>query len=481
MSDDHLSDDLRAWPSNPFDLLGVPHDADPRTVKRAYTRLLRRFKPEQAPEHFQRLRAAYEVAEQQAIWRQQHRDQEDEEPAEEEAEVAVVAGEVSERADEITSADLAPWQVKRSAPRDCTETAWSAACEGDLAQAYRQLVAWHHGPTKTELVHGYAQLYWLLTLDPNLDAEQTSLDWLVTGLARTRCDWRLLQLLERELLRDPELAFAPRIDQLLETLDGAGLLEVLPLRWRAARSLDNPSLIAEEIERYGGRIVYDHAAAWDQLVLLTLEQNSLGVYDEELWRPYLAELGTATSEEHLGARLDRLDLLLQLASRWSELERSNHPQLWLRLLRECYWRTSEQLDPLLAEIVAQMAQSPLRYLLALDQLLESFGFAAFELFQHLEGFYWRRGVRLNDQLQCDGDIRLPGKLIGAIRMFRNYPWTRNELVQWSLGAGVPLIQAAGVIRFETDVDLSDAIQADVSYRYIFAAWRVFWGDGEAVA
>ena len=60
MSDHALPDDLSQWPSDPHELLGVAHGVAPRELRRAYTRLIRRYKPEQHPEHFRRIREAYE-------------------------------------------------------------------------------------------------------------------------------------------------------------------------------------------------------------------------------------------------------------------------------------------------------------------------------------------------------------------------------------------------------------------------------------
>ena len=58
---DHLPDDPAEWPDNPYSILGVPHGVEEKELKRAYVRLIRRFKPEQYPEQFQRLREAYET------------------------------------------------------------------------------------------------------------------------------------------------------------------------------------------------------------------------------------------------------------------------------------------------------------------------------------------------------------------------------------------------------------------------------------
>ncbi len=63
-----LPDDPRDWPHDPFLLLGVEPSATETDVKRAYTRLIRRFKPEHFPEQFRRVREAYEAALQRAKW-----------------------------------------------------------------------------------------------------------------------------------------------------------------------------------------------------------------------------------------------------------------------------------------------------------------------------------------------------------------------------------------------------------------------------
>lgn len=47
-------------PRDPYSTLGVDRDAEQGEIKRAYFRLVREYSPEQAPEKFQEIRAAYE-------------------------------------------------------------------------------------------------------------------------------------------------------------------------------------------------------------------------------------------------------------------------------------------------------------------------------------------------------------------------------------------------------------------------------------
>jgi hypothetical protein len=59
---DHLPNDHSEWPSDPHQVLNVPKSADEKTIRRAYSRLVREFKPEHHPDEFQKIRAAYENA-----------------------------------------------------------------------------------------------------------------------------------------------------------------------------------------------------------------------------------------------------------------------------------------------------------------------------------------------------------------------------------------------------------------------------------
>lgn len=52
--------DWSALPDRAREFFGLPEDFDATALKRAYTALVRRFKPERHPEEFQRIRAAYE-------------------------------------------------------------------------------------------------------------------------------------------------------------------------------------------------------------------------------------------------------------------------------------------------------------------------------------------------------------------------------------------------------------------------------------
>ncbi|WP_164604326.1 J domain-containing protein, partial [Pseudomonas viridiflava] len=63
---------------NSWSIMGLPADADKRSIKRQYAILLKRHRPDEDPEGFQRLREAYDQALEWADRKQQEQEQEQE-------------------------------------------------------------------------------------------------------------------------------------------------------------------------------------------------------------------------------------------------------------------------------------------------------------------------------------------------------------------------------------------------------------------
>src|SRR5438132_3817785 len=167
MSDPALPDDVSKWPDDPYELFGVPRTVTPRDLKRAYTRLIRAYKPEQFPEQFRRIRAAYE-----SILRY--------------AELFGRFEEAPPPADEPTVrpgpppvADDVPPSPPAPAPDDL-DAIWERAVNGDEAGAYAALREAHQRhPGRPGVL---LRLYWLLALNPALDVGRSPCDWLAEGL-----------------------------------------------------------------------------------------------------------------------------------------------------------------------------------------------------------------------------------------------------------------------------------------------------------
>ncbi len=73
MDEEHQAD-WQQLPHNPRGFFGLGGQFDRRDLKRAYGKLIRKFKPETHPDEFQRIRAAYEEVESFLRYGQSQRD-----------------------------------------------------------------------------------------------------------------------------------------------------------------------------------------------------------------------------------------------------------------------------------------------------------------------------------------------------------------------------------------------------------------------
>ena len=231
MDEPPLPENLRDWPTDPFALLGVPRAVGETDLKRAYTRLIRKYKPEHAPEEFRRIREAYEAAVEMSRWFR------DAPPAREALPdlpfVAIRPPVPTEPpADASHQTQIDP--PVRSAPSDPVEDAWADAVAGDWAGAYAALVALADAhPERADLP---LRLYWLLALRPTLDDVRARHDWLAAALTRSQLAGPAVTLYARELASDPHGGLYGPFLHLLE-LDGVPavrLLTVARMRLAAA-------------------------------------------------------------------------------------------------------------------------------------------------------------------------------------------------------------------------------------------------------
>jgi hypothetical protein len=230
---DHLPDDLRHWPDDPFRLLGVEPPASEQDLKRAYTRLIRRFKPEHHPEEFRRIRAAYESALEQAKWFGFFRafptpESVAGEPAAAEPAPQPAPAESVPRAPDAAPAEPSAASSDRELepPRpiiiDPVEEAWKLAIGNNRVEAYIQLLELDRlHPERPDLP---VRLYWLLAVQPELDADRCRHDWLAAALTRSRLSGAILELYRRELECHTAAALQEPYAHLLEVEAAGGNL-----------------------------------------------------------------------------------------------------------------------------------------------------------------------------------------------------------------------------------------------------------------
>jgi hypothetical protein len=262
---DELSDDLASWPKDPFKLLGVRLDADAKELKLAYVRLIKRFKPEQFPEHFRRIREAYEFASSDLAFRALFGSTFDEPDLSASTKSAANTSESETESSQESGGSPAPAAPNASV----VERAWRMACGGEWPDAYRELGrAFTEDQNQSESA---VRLYWLLRLTPDLDPERQPIDWLADSLRHHRIDRRCQELLRRELMLNPSSAWSAGLDRLLDSdLDAEQLAELIRWRWQAAAVSSRRRLIVDDMERFRPRLK-SAPRLWVQLLFMAAD------------------------------------------------------------------------------------------------------------------------------------------------------------------------------------------------------------------
>src|ERR1700722_9274558 len=164
MSADHLPEDLRRWPRDPYQILGVSPNCDALEARKAYSSLIRHFKPEQYPEHFRLIRQAYDAVKRNAQYR---------------GLMNADAATDNDAPKPPGNSALFPIANIPSSP-DLLQILWDQACNGKEAEAYGKMREMYEiNPHGSELP---ARLYALLLANPELDPQRSPCDWLVRGV-----------------------------------------------------------------------------------------------------------------------------------------------------------------------------------------------------------------------------------------------------------------------------------------------------------
>jgi hypothetical protein len=363
---DHLPNDPSQWPNDPFALLGVMQPVSEADLRRAYTRLIRRYKPEHHPEEFRRIREAYEIALRQIEW---FRFIPAPEPPEAEPAASTAAVETRPLGESVESPPAEPETPPGPATVDPVDEAWSLAIAGQRAEAYSRLIEFDR--SRPESPDSSLRLYWLLAIDPGLDSARSRHDWLAGTLVRSRLQGPAVELYRRELaVRTEEALFGPYVDLL------------------AARDAPPQAVLGVARER----LVASGAGGWWARLegdLRTLSHRS-SEFDDSAWLWYLVEaMGYVAfdDQENIFERchdllrdlrhlelshawaFDRVDELRAMAAVWKRTSCVATPVR--ELLRGCWTGCTRLRRDSLELAAAWVAEDLARSLRVLDQMARS--------------------------------------------------------------------------------------------------------------
>ena len=505
MSDSALPENLEEWPRDPFALFGVSHAISQRDLKRIYTRLIRQFKPERMPEHFRRIREAYETLLQFAAWNDA-RNLEAESARESEADHSLEPlSEVSEGAsspngngpveefktpgqDSTTEAfDSAALSNRIRFTEDSCEQSWRQAIKGELEVAYRSLqnqVNRQPGKPTT-----YIQLYWLLSARRELDPVRTPQAWILQGLASCPQYGQLLELWTEGLLEDPEQALSPGFVELIDRSKGSFLAELLERRWQAIARMQRWDLASVDLEMYGQKVCRDDEAAWLRL-LLSLASKSFGAHPQDT--DAIVRLCETRIKElhHLGLAhgemFDRAEYLGHLAREawgaslvnWDrgKLTRSSpiSPETVLRVVHLFVAGGVEELPDAVEPLLAGVCQQPSEGMRVLDQLASRTPGSFVEFRRALEWLSWTYARR--ELLTHSGEAAgiLARRLI--FQFDGNYASIRSLILRYCCAEAIAPEYLCEILH-EPDINLgqiAERIAADVSLRLTYRMYRLGW-------
>jgi len=318
-----LPDDIRKWPDDPWELLGISRLDGHKDVRRAYVRLIRKYKPEHHPEEFQKIRAAYDQLQYYVSWQvddygmsETPSTDSQTEPADDQIPTAEPDEPITTDDDGIIELSLADEMDDRSVAdyaggfaatiEEQCDAAWKKACQGDYQNAFQELHELHRREPGREDV--CLRLYWLQTICPELTNQTDSISWLVAAMKGARRPGAVDELYRRHIESDPAEALSLRFTQVLNECKANDRLgHLIRLRWLAANRLGKSRVILGDIPKLRKRFGIDDEEEWCRLLLLAMDYLAFleGDIAKQAFDDCFREIESAT---HLHMQLsDELD------------------------------------------------------------------------------------------------------------------------------------------------------------------------------
>ncbi len=331
MSDSDLPEDYNLWPSDPYKLFNVPVGSDLKEVKRAYTRLIKQFKPEHFPEQFRLLREAFDRVNTDTssfAW---------------EREIQSTRLPVNETREKPAEQVLRPddQSFLNHAYEDPTKRVWELAKNEGIPSALDAIheSVWPEDQkTKVRFIE-----YWLIkTKYPNPDNEEPA-RFLLENLHRFLDLPTAMNLARTELIAHPDLFFAIDLNKCFRKGNSIyNLPELLRIRWEAACQTQNHQQILVDYQLFSERY-FEHRHIWDGVTITAINflmwstDPEVQIRCDEILSNLELDSGLRSSfEEHL----TQIDYLKQIILEYQKaiLERPDWnellnlvPSMWNRI------------------------------------------------------------------------------------------------------------------------------------------------------
>lgn len=324
-----LPDDLQRWPRDPYQLLGLDRAADERTAKRAYFKLIKKFKPDKFPAEFQLIREAYDQVQLQLSWKTD-RDNGQQSPARQREK------EMDSRAE--STDDFRPQRSLSTTAlaNDPFEKFQQQLAAGDVKRAVAIINQIDSSANRSVVARASMTKYFLSLFfpsasesnqhNPNLlrsqaqnrasDGELKRITRLLSALSDSRFQFLMLERLSAELETNPRLATCEPVNQFLQRCEDVEALEaVVRLRWQAIGLLDW-RVVVEDFNSLKPRSL-ELGSRWERLITESLEYTvwhhhaGCGKHNHDCWEEISQSTNTWAA--------DTVELLILAAEQWQSI------------------------------------------------------------------------------------------------------------------------------------------------------------------
>jgi len=452
MSGSSLPENPADWPGDPYAVLGVARSAEWKEIRRAYAARIKIYKPEQAPEAFQKIRAAYELL-------QRFQDREVSfapliTPIESPPPPTREATSTPEEVPEHRQPDhQPPPDNQRNHERPlrpvidppAQQASWYGRLQevqlqiqrGEVRAAYQEL-------TQLELEKpGDAEvclaLFWLLRLRPDLLPERNPLQWLLKSLRQYPHQGPVWEVCQQEFQLDPQGALLPDVWAIIERFPGGELSDqLLRFRVQALATAGDWQTLSREIDALHDLLLLSGTGSWESLLFQVI---NLSIWDDS--QP--AILVFAKCHQLLSGNLglgvkyayqfQRLDVLMEARTSLRKLESSLSPG-WMRLLQASWQPERQEFREIVQQVCWNWYDRQSETYAILCQLFQECPLAAAQLAQSLTNTFayriWVTEPRMKWLLaRVHDQFRLPNNS-------REWTKLRGELLEFCVREQVPL-------------------------------------------
>ncbi|TWU05170.1 DnaJ domain protein [Symmachiella macrocystis] len=493
MTDIPLPDDSSQWPLNPWEIFGLRPNAKHVELRRAYSQLIRRFRPDTHPVEFQRIHEAYQRLK------------------------AILGSQVQPELPSHGNASNENWShggsphgyspygnsngngkspydspIDPNVPSSRNEIRKRAPDVGGLfaihdkksvVDAYRSLVqADKQHPSETTA----AALYWQLILNPDLDTQRKPADWLLHGLSRTNGSPCLLELFRQELICKPRFALSDKAGQFLKRIPASFRSELLRQRWKHAATAKNWQVIREDLVVHRTPLVDYSPTEWVRLTIAAANhaawsQDSDAVRILDTCRKEIALFDNFQLE--LESELIQFDHLTELATGIKSLPTVGNIHVRL-LLQEMpnIWNASNNVRSAVVPIISGLLSKPETVLSELDQVAS----VSPVVLQYLYGLLDQVGLAWIEDRDRPAETVVAERIVYFLTVCPvvDYSKLRTSILRFCIDEFISPEEFAATVEAQQDEALefdgsktliSSSIRDDLSLRFLCKAHRALNG------